>query len=65
MEEFFNKVKDMHGVTRIDIEENRIDLATHIRVTVSKMHCTSNEVEEVQKMLHSQNWFEWTFNLVP
>jgi hypothetical protein len=29
------------------------------------MYCTSNEVEEVQKMLHTQKWFQWTFDLVP
>jgi hypothetical protein len=65
MNEFFNKLKNKHGVTRIDLRGNDIDPAKHIYVTVSKMQCTSNEVEEVQKMLHNQSWFEWTFNLVP
>jgi hypothetical protein len=65
MNEFFNKLKNMPGVTRIYLRGNDIDPAKHIYVTVSKMHCTSNEVEEVQKMLHNQSWFGWTFNLVP
>lgn len=64
MDEFFNKLKNMHGVTRIDLRGNDIDHAKHIYVTVSKMHCTSNEVDVVQQMLHNQSWFEWTFNLV-
>lgn len=55
----------MHGVIRIDLRGKHINPAKHIYVTVSKMRCTSNEVEEVQRMLHSQNWFEWTFNIVP
>jgi len=55
----------MHGVTRLDLRGSDIDPAEHLYVTVSKMCCTANEVEEVQKMLHKQNWFQWTFNLVP
>ena len=65
MDEFFNKLKNMHGVTRLDLRGSYIDPAKHLYVTVSKMYCTANEVEEVQKMLHKQNWFQWTFNLVP
>jgi hypothetical protein len=65
MEEFFNKLKNMHGVTRLDLRGSDIDSAKHLYVTVSKMYCTANEVGEVQKMLHKQTWFQWTFNLVP
>ena len=65
MDEFFNKLKNMHGVIRLDLRGSDIDPAEHLYVTVSKMCCTANEVEEVQKMLHKQNWFQWTFNLVP
>ena len=65
MDEFFNKLQNMHGVTRLDLRGSDIDPAPHLYVTVSKMQCTSNEVAEVQKMLHKQSWFEWTFNLVP
>jgi len=65
MDEFFNKLKNMHGVTRLDLRGSDIDPAEHLYVTVSKMCCTAKEVEEVQKMLHKQNWFQWTFNLVP
>ena len=64
-EEFFNKLENMHGVTRLVLRGPDIDPAKHLYVTVSKMCCTANEVEEVQKMLHKQNWFQWTFNLVP
>ena len=55
----------MCGVTRLDLRGSDIDPAKHLYVTVSKMRCKANEVEEVQKMLHKQNWFQWTFNLVP
>jgi len=65
MEEFFNKLKNMHGVTRLDLRGSYIDPAKHLYIKVSKIHCTSNEVEEVQKMLHNQKWFQWTFDLVP
>lgn len=65
MNEFFNKLKEMHGVTRLDLRGSDVNPAKHLCVIVSKMHCTSNEVEEVQKMLNKQNWFQWTFNLVP
>ena len=63
MDEFFNKLKNMQGVTRLDLRGSDIDPAKHLYVTVSKMCCKANEVEEVQKMLHKQNWFQWTFIL--
>jgi len=65
MDEFFNNLKNMCGVTRLDLRGSGIDPAKHLYVTVSKMRCKANEVEEVQKMLHKQKWFQWTFNLVP
>ena len=65
MEEFFNTLKNMHGVIRLDLRGADINPSKHLYVTVSKMHCTSNEVEEVHKMLHNQKWFKWTFDLVP
>jgi len=44
MEEFFNKLKNMHGVTRLDLRGSDIEPAKHLYVIVSKMYCTSNEV---------------------
>ena len=54
----------MQVVTRIDLRGNNITPAKHLIVIISKMYCTNNEIEIVQKMLHNQNWFEWTFNLI-
>ena len=63
-EDLVNKLEKMHGVTRLDLRCSGVNPAKHLYVTVSKMHCTSNEAEEVLKMLQSQKWFEWTFNFV-
>lgn len=66
MEEFFNKLRDMQGVVRLDLSlGSDINPKEHINVIVSRMYCTGNEIEEVQRMLRSQYWFEWSFEIVP
>lgn len=65
MNEFFQKLKNMNGVTHLELRHSNIHPKRHLYVTVSIKRCTSNEVEDVQLMLHEQKWFQWTFNLVP
>jgi hypothetical protein len=64
MKEILNKIKKINCVTSFELTNSYIESKNHLSITVSQMKCTSNEVEEILKMLNNQKFFQWTFNLV-
>jgi hypothetical protein len=64
MKEFIKQLSQIQSIQSIETNNKTISPKPHIKIVVSKLELKDGDLDLIYKLLHGQNYYEWTFEMV-
>ena len=62
--EFQKQISQIASIQSIETNNKTMRPKPHIKIVVSKMELNDGDIDFIYKLLYSQNYYEWTFEIV-
>ena len=63
MKEFLKQIAKIKSIQSIETNNKTIRPKPHIKIVVSKIELKNEDIALIYKLLHGQNYYEWTFEI--
>jgi hypothetical protein len=64
MKEFIKQLSQIQSIQSIETNNKTMRPKPHIKIVVSKLELKDGDFDLIYKLLHGQNYYEWTFEMV-
>jgi hypothetical protein len=61
---FMEQITQIKSIQSIETNNKTIRPSPHIKIVVSKRELKDGDIDLIYELLYSQNYYEWTFEMV-